>query len=122
MKDSGAQVTSFVLNHMKIRDMRPTEELRKGDRVHVKGRPITGVIVLIEPDGRLAKLNLGFYEGWWHVKDLERIKNGHTGEYFQGSFLSTKNVKTKIGIDLEQVQFMDPLQDLCERMDAWIKM
>lgn len=122
MKDSGAQVTSFVLNHMKVRDMRATEDLRKGDRVHVKGREITGVIVKFDADGRLAWLDLGHYAGWWHVKDLERIKNGHAGEYFQGSFLSTKNIKIKSGIDIDIAQPMDPLMDLCERMDAWIKM
>lgn len=62
-------VTNFVLNHMKINDMRPEVHFLKGDHVKVKDTEIKGMIQKIDPDGRLAWLG----NGWWYLKDLELI-------------------------------------------------
>jgi hypothetical protein len=71
MRESANEVTSFVLNHMKIADMRPTEDLKKGDRVRVKGTELVGMIMKFDADKRLAWLSP--LDGWWYVKDLEKI-------------------------------------------------
>lgn len=136
MRDSAETVTSFVMNHMKLVDQRATEVLRKGDRVHVKGRPITGVIMLVEPDGRLEKLNLGFYEGWWHVKDLEKVKTfsrnaaaplaGNAqaqGGAIRPSRVIGSGTQKSRELPLRELPTGElQLLELCERMDAWIKM
>ncbi|HPS41353.1 MAG TPA: hypothetical protein PK040_02030 [Anaerolineaceae bacterium] len=61
------------LECMKISDMLPREEFHTGDRVCcpcVK-RLGTGVVVEIDPDIRLARVNwAGGYFGWWYLKDL----------------------------------------------------
>jgi hypothetical protein len=72
MTESAEQVTSFVLNHMKIADMRPTETLKKHDYVRVKDREwLTGMIMKFDADKRLAWIS--GLDGWWYLKDLEKI-------------------------------------------------
>lgn len=57
-------------------DMRPKEEFHTGDKVCcpcVK-RLGAGVVVEIDPDVRLARVNWqGGYLGWWYLKDLKVI-------------------------------------------------
>ena len=92
MGDGGVQVTSFVLNHMKIADMRPREDFERFDQVHVIGTGITGRIERIDADRRLAWLITAQKDGWWYLKDLEKT-------YFisrraaEKSFLTTNNTK-----------------------------
>ena len=73
MGESAEQVTSFVLNHMRIADMRPREDFERGDPVQVIGTSITGRIERIDADRRLAWLITDRKDGWWYLKDLEKI-------------------------------------------------
>ena len=73
MGEAADQVTSFVLNHMKIADMRPREDFERGDQVQVIGRDITGRIEKIDADKRLAWLITANKDGWWYLKDLEKV-------------------------------------------------
>jgi len=102
MKDSGAQVTSFVLNHMKIADMSPRERFKKFDRVHVIGTQITGMIERIDADGRLAWLITARKDGWWYLKDLTKTfaikKDGEVAE-----------VKRFRGLQVDFIVIDDPL-------------
>jgi hypothetical protein len=72
MADSGAQVSGFVLCHMRIADMRPREDFERFDQVQVIGTGITGRIERIDADRRLAWLITPNKDGWWYLKDLEK--------------------------------------------------
>ena len=75
MGDSGAQVSGFVLCHMRIADMRPREDFERFDQVQVIGTGITGRIERIDADRRLAWLITPNKDGWWYLKDLEILKD-----------------------------------------------
>lgn len=78
MITGNAEVTSFVLNHMKIADMRPREDFERFDQVHVIGTGITGRIARIDADRRLAWLITAKKDGWWYLKDLERLSHAES--------------------------------------------
>ena len=97
MITGNAEVTSIVLNHMKIADMRPREDFERFDQVHVIGRGITGMIEKIDADRRLAWLITANKDGWWYLKDLELEKSGNPSRFARGreerDHESTKNTK-----------------------------
>lgn len=85
MGESAEQVTSFVLNHMKIADMRAKEEFKPLDLVRVTGSHITGKILKFDADKRLAFVSSTIGDRWWYVKDLELDKNDKTTKHTKGT-------------------------------------
>ena len=67
--------SSFLLQHLKLEDMNPTEEFEAGCQVYVKGSggDFAGIIKLLDADGRMALVEWGTgHCGWWYLKDLTR--------------------------------------------------
>jgi len=78
----GYEVTSFVMNHMKIADMRPKVEFKISDVVRVSGTHITGLILKIDCDHRLAYLTTSIGgDRWFYLKDLVLEKQSYTNTY-----------------------------------------
>jgi len=75
MAESAEHVTSFVLNHMKIADMRAKEDFKPLDLVRVTGSHITGKILKFDADKRLVYVSSTIGDRWWYVKDLELEKS-----------------------------------------------
>ena len=60
---------------MKISDMVPKEEFRRGDRVRCPGGECgIGIVLEVEADHRLAKVRWSRRVGWWYLKDLEVVR------------------------------------------------
>ena len=68
-----APVGISSIANLRLTDMRPKEQFTRGDQVRVSGREISGRIVEIDPDGRLAKLDTMRGIGWWYLKDVVKI-------------------------------------------------
>jgi len=68
----GTSSSIFTLDHMRINDMRPREEMQAGDVVRVPGQMIRGKILKLDCDHRMAWVESGAgYRGWWYLKDLK---------------------------------------------------
>ena len=67
---SGDEIGSLPV--MNISDMRARQDFEVGDRVICPGGECgTGVIVMIDPDYRLARVMWSKGKiGWWYLKDL----------------------------------------------------
>lgn len=59
--------------HIRLSDMRPRFFFHLGDQVGVDGTALTGMIINIDPDGRLACVNTRAGEKWFYLKDLRKL-------------------------------------------------
>ena len=60
----------------KTPEARHADEVNIGNRVVVNGHEYLGrgVVIGLEPDGRLARLLISGADGWWYRSDLRKVE------------------------------------------------